>query len=225
MGPRGLLLLFLGACGGTTVGARATHPFPVRTAPDPASVAPSATLYIYRRDVNLPKDFQLRSSALFGVYADRVVFRVGVVRHDKESAELAGWTVHVEDETGRQYRPLREAASLRRYALNWRVGPSPAGTLTCDPHPCVTRVLPGYEAFEGRAEYVLPEAPDSLARLRQLSLVLERKGETLRFTWRFGSKVEVQHHGLSQYDLDRGTILVPGPYAEEAASEGSSAGW
>lgn len=217
--------LLLGGCARSALEAYALQPRPVRDGLNPDQLAQSTPLYIHQRDPDLPRDFQLRSSAQFTVVSlDRIRFHVGIARQDEEEADARGWKVRVEDESGHVYTPTREVVTLRRLALNWRLWPYSPGDSWCPSPPCVSRVIPGYEAFEGRADYVLA-VPGLLATHQKLVLILERRGQQLRFAWTFGDGNEVHHYGRTRSDDELGTILVPGPYTEEASRDHALESW
>ena len=199
------VVLFLVGCAHAPVEAWATQPRP--TSEDESSHE-SDTLFIFQRDMDLPMDFRLRSAAVFVFDTDRLVFHLAVVRQDREEAETGGWAVTVEDDAGHQMTPTRVGEGLRRFALNWRLSPYDDNTPTCRLR-CVVRVIPGYEAYEGRATYVLADTTPAVAS-SHVSLVLRRNGQELRFTWRFAPDRHIEHYGQPI------GIVVPGPYAEES---------
>jgi hypothetical protein len=84
------------------------------------------------------------------------------------------------------------------------------------------RILPGYTAYEGRADFVF-RATD-LARHKKLSLVLERGGMRLRFSWTFDHYTEISHWGRSEADRLSG-MVVPGPNTQVAATRTEDGTW
>jgi hypothetical protein len=205
--------------------ARATQPNPIKDLKNPDELPVSDRLYIYQRDMSLPRDFQMRSWAQFSVVTrDRVRFHVGIARRYESEADTHGWKVYVEDETGKQFQPEREVARVNRLALNWRLWPYRPGDSWCQRPPCVSREVPGYEAYEGMADYSIHE-PEVLATRKQLSLVLRRGSQEMRFTWRFGDEHVIEHYGRSKTDDELGTIEVPGPYTELAGSRVEDESW
>src|SRR5215831_749355 len=208
-----VLALSLCGCASGAREARAVQPNPLVMLRSPEEIPTSVTLYIYQRDGRLPHEYQLRSSASFAAVArDRLRFHVGVARYDESEADTRSWTVWLEDAEGHRFEPeAREAARMNRVAMNWILYPySPtARDGWCKEPPCYSRLDAGYTAYEGRADYVFHE-PDLMGRDRtMLSLVLERGGVEMRYTWRFADGTAVEHYGRSHVDDELGTIAVP----------------
>jgi hypothetical protein len=221
---RALLLalgcLGLGACGVQAREARALQPSPLDALRTPDVAPVSVRLYIYQRDVALPRDYQLRSWAQFTLVArDRLRFHVGVARVEESEADTRGFEAWLEDEHGVRLAPeARELGRVNRIAITWREYPPTPGDPWCRAPPCLSRIFPGYQAYEGQADYVFA-APDLMGRERkQLTLVLARGGVEYRYTWRFGDGTEVQHYGRTHVDDEMGVIAVPGPYTELAGT-------
>jgi hypothetical protein len=220
-----LTMTVAAGCGVHRFEARATQPNPAANLGNPEILPTSQTLYIHQRDMDLPRDFQLRSWAQFSVVTrDRIRFHVGIARQDEDEADTRGWKVYVEDEAGQRYTPEREVARVNRLALNWRLWPYKPGDSWCREPPCVSRVLPGYEAWEGQADYTIHK-PNLVAQRQKLSIVLVRGNEEMRFTWRFGEEMVVEHYGRTRTDDQLGTIVVPGPYTEVAGTEYENERW
>jgi len=232
-----LLALLLGAgCGVTTREARAVQPNPANALRTPEDLPISQKLYIHQRapdkgfgnSFSLPREYQLRSWAQFAVVTrDRLRFHIGIARADEEEATTSGWRVWLEDESGRVYRPAtREVARINRIAVNWR--PMPINPTTRDAYcrepPCLSRIIPGFTAFEGEADYVFHD-PGLARGHKTLSLVCERAGMRLRFTWRFGDQTVVEHYGRTDADKGLGTMVVPGPHTELAATRYEGESW
>jgi hypothetical protein len=229
-----LLALLCAGCGVTTREARAVQPNPADALRDPDALAISQTLYIHQRapdrgdTTSLPRSHQLRSWAQYAVVTrDRLRFHVGIARADEEEATTKGWRVWLEDERGRRYTPAsREVPRINRIAVNWRPLPwNPTSRdAYCREPPCVARIIPGYTVYEGEADYVFHDP--GLARGHEvLSLVMERQGMRLRFTWRFGDHVQVDHYGRTDADRGLGTLVVPGPHTELAATRYEGESW
>src|SRR5215208_691394 len=99
-------MVVAGARGVQRFEARATQPNPVKNLGNPETLPASETLYIHQRDMDLPRDFQLRSWAQFAVVTrDRIRFHVGVARQDEDEADTRKWKATVEDESGHVYTP------------------------------------------------------------------------------------------------------------------------
>jgi hypothetical protein len=218
-------LVGLGGCARRSLEAYAVQTRPSRAVDKPDELPVSEPLFIHTRDMDLPRDFLLRSSAQFAIVSrDRVRFHLGIVRQDESEADVKAWKVHLEDEAGRTVPIARELVVMRRFALNWRLFPYEPNSSWCREPPCLSRDDTGLEAFEGRADYVLA-GPDILAKYKKLVLVARRGGQEMRFSWTFGEDFEVHHHGYTLADKELGTILVPGPHVEEAHRENDTASW
>jgi len=85
-------------------------------------------------------------------------------------------------------------------------------------------VLPGYEAWEGQADYTIYQQ-NFAATHKLLSLVLRKGNEEMRFTWRFGDDTVIEHYGRSHTDDQLGTIVVPGPFTEVAGTHYENERW
>jgi hypothetical protein len=211
-----LMVMAAGGCATVQLEAKSVSPSPVRDVGKPDELPTSSALYIHSRDKDLPYDFQLRSSAQFSMVSqDRIRFHLGIARQDEEEADVRGWKVVIEDDTGRRYEPQRELPVMKRLALNWRLWPYQPGDSWCQQPPCLSRVIPGYEAFEGSADYTIHET-NFLRNKKRLTLLATRHGVTMRFTWNFADGNTVEHYGRSKADEELGTILVPGPNVQVA---------
>jgi hypothetical protein len=223
----GFVAVLAGGCATSVREARATQPNPARALQSTEELPRSVRLYIHQRDMNLPRDFQLRSWAEFVVVTrERVRFHVGIVRADEREAETKGWRVHLEDETGRRYQPDgREGARVSRIAMNWRLWPFRPSDSWCPNPPCLSRAVPGFEAFEGQADYAFRD-PRLLRPERKLLRLVMRRGDLeYRFTWRFGDVTAVEHYGRSRSDRELGVIVVPGPHTDVASTRYESETW
>jgi hypothetical protein len=215
------------ACAVNSREARAIQPNPANATRSVDTIPGSVRLYIHQRDMHLPREYQLRSWAQFVVVTrERLRFHVGIVRYDEGEATTRGWDVFLEDETGRRYVPeSREVPRLLRIAMTWRLWPYRPGDSWCIEPPCLARVIPGYEVYEGQADYVFKD-PDLLAPDRKmLRLVLRKGGLEYRYTWRFGPETVVEHYGRTRVDAEMGTIVVPGPHTEVAGTRYESGKW
>ncbi len=228
---RMLLAVLLAGCGTTTHEARAVQPNPVSALRSADTLPVSVKLYIHQRDAELeqtyPRNYLLRSWAQFAmVTRDRVRFHVGIVRRYEDEADTAGWRAWLEDESGHRLAPdAREVARINRIAMNWRLYPwdPSAGDGYCREPPCMLRIIPGNTAYEGEADFTFHEP--GLLKHRALSLVLERHGTRLKYTWEFGDHLEVHHWGKTRRDDELGTIVVPGPNTELAATRYENEDW
>jgi hypothetical protein len=196
---------------------------PIATQPS-GELPASVPLYIYHRDVRLAYDYQLRDSARFVlVDRERIRFHVGRAAYDQSDADTKGWTVWLEDDSGRQLLPeSREGGKINRISVSWKLYPwRPGGDAWCREPPCYLRLEPEqvFQIFEGQADYVFHDKSIIGPDRRELSLVMRRGRDELRYTWRFGAGTEVRHHGRSKVDEEVGTIAVPGPQTEVAGTE------
>jgi len=198
--------------------AKAIQPNPLwsrRLATDEASSEP---LYIHQRDQLLPKNVQLRSSASFAaVTRDRIRFHVGIGHSWEEIADTAGWSVWLEDETGRRLLPQRrEVPRINRVALEW---------LT-DPYLGKVRAYPTIDVYQGKADYVFVERDLLGPRRRAVTLVLERDGVQLRYAWRFSRDLfMVRHYLRERPGVWLTTVIVPGPDTRVASTTYEDASW
>jgi hypothetical protein len=142
---------------------------------------------------------------------------VGIARAEEEDADTSRWRVWLEDETGRKIAPAsREVPRINRIHIGWGLYPYNPADNWCPKPPCLSKIIPGYTAYEGAADYVFAE-PD-LARRPALSLVMRHGGVQYRYSWKFGDGAEVHHYGRTQVDDEMGTIVVPGPNTDVAGT-------
>jgi hypothetical protein len=206
-------------CGVQAREARAVQPNPLDLTHSADQLPVSQRLFIYQRDYNLPRDYQLRNWAEFAVVSrDRLRFHVGVVRYEESDADARSWKVWLEDETGQKLEPEGlESPHINRVAVNWRLYPYTPGDPWCKKPPCLSVQQPGYTVFEGRADFTFHEA-NLARRSKSFSLNMERDGVRYRYTWRFGDAVVLEHYGRSRVDDELGIIAVPGPYTQVAGT-------
>jgi len=223
----------LAGCGAHVREARALQPNPM-TAQSPDVLPVSVKLFIYQRDWHLApndgqsvgsplkSDYQLRSSAQFAVVSrDRLRFHVTVVRYDEDEADLVGWTAYAEDETGHRYAlTSREGSHRNRLSITWGLYPYHAtDTSWCQKPPCLSRILPGYDVYQGVADLVF-YSPRIMGEARKsITLVLRRGDLEFRYAWKFGDGLDVHHYGRTHVDDEKGIISVPGPDIQLAGSE------
>jgi len=232
---RAAVLLLLAGCATQTREARAIQPNPVRALGSTDELAVSEPLYVYTRDSPtyqdglmgapgraaalrqesaidtsgpIPRYWQFRSSARFAIInRDRIRFHLAVVRHDEREADTRHWKVWLEDETGRKLLPAsREVAQMDRLQLPWSMYWDFNNNRYWK-----QRELPGWDAYQGRADYVF-NAPALMTKERQwLALVAENGGYQMRFTWTFddGNLVQVKHYGRSKVDDEMGIMIAP----------------
>jgi hypothetical protein len=230
---RWILLLAVAGCSITTREARAIMPHPTRSPPvgveadqlaHTDDLPASVPLYIYQRNYQLRRDYQLRNSARFVVVnRDRLRFHVGMVGYEDDTADTSSWTVWLEDETGRHLAPeSRDVGKLNRIVVSWRLYPyPPGGTAWCREPPCFSRLEPNqvFEVYEGTADYSFSDPGLGTAKHQLVSLVLRKGRDEYRYTWRFGDGTEVHHYGRTHVDDELGIISVPGPHTEVGGVE------
>lgn len=222
------LVILAAGCGVSTREARAIQPNPARQRHTVEDIPASVKLYIHQRDMHLSRDYQLRSFAQFVVVSrEKLRFHVGITRWDEREAETKGWKVYLEDEAGNRLEPVsREVARLSRISVGWELYPyQPGGDGWCREPPCLQRLMPPFEVYEGEADYVFSR-PDILAPDRKLlRLVMTKGGLEFIYSWRFDDQMVVEHYGRSRLDNELGTIVVPGPNTEVAGTRYESENW
>ncbi len=223
-----ILIVLVGVVGiagcSITREARAVQPFPVHTK-DTSPI--SVQLFIHERDMHLPHDYQLRSSAQFTVVSrDRIRFHVGIARLEEDEADTAGWTAWLVDENGNKYAPEdREVAKINRDLIGWELYPYTPGDPWCPKGPCKTRIVPGYQFYQGVADYTFYVEGLFTAEREKLMLVLRRRDLEYHYTWHFGEFVEVTNYGRTHVDDEMGTIVLPGPDTELAGQKYEGDRW
>jgi hypothetical protein len=190
-----LLLLILppfAACSAHVRAARAVQPNPARAFVGRGAPPESVPLYIF-------------------IEPSRLRFDVSVVERDERDAATGVWSVWLEDETGRRLQPeSRDGAALDRLVLPWSLSPGL--------HRERKRVVPGWDAYQGRAQYTF-HAPKLMTPDRKmLALVMQHDDVTMRFEWRFSEERQmlVENYGWSRADSENGALVAPDPDAEIA---------
>jgi hypothetical protein len=174
------VLVLLAGCATQIREAKGVQPNPVRDIGSTERIPASLPLFIFVRDsttytdplastsagrtlrqesdidffAGIPRYWQLRTYAQFVVVSrDRLVFHVAIVRRDIREASTKAWTVWLEDDTGRKLKPAaRENAKVDRLVLPWG--------RYWDEHRneyVKKRELPGWDAYQGRADYTFME--------------------------------------------------------------------
>jgi hypothetical protein len=115
--------------------------------------------------------------------------------------------VWLEDDSGQRLLPAsREMAKMDRLLLAW-LHWWDQGLQRVE----LRRLIPGWDAYQGRADYVF-RAPALMTKDRKwLTLVAERAGYQMRFTYNFdqGEVVELKHYGRSRVDDEMGYLSAP----------------
>jgi len=205
---RALALVVLMGCAPQIREAKAIQPNPVRGLGSADVLPVSETLHVFTRDIFLPRSWQLRSSVRFAVVTrDMIRVHLSVARHDEREADTRSWKVWLEDDTGRRLTPAsREMAKMDRLLIAWlRSWDDVLKRFNW------SRVIPGWDAYQGHADYVF-RAPALMTKDRKwLTLVAERAGYQMRFSYSFdqGDMVELRHYGRSRVDEEMRYASAP----------------
>jgi hypothetical protein len=189
-------LAMLGACGATLSG-QALQPNPLAVS-QPELLRESRKVRIQVHDMEVPRSYILYDTATFSVVShDRLRFHVELVHKWEEMVDLRGWKVHLEDDAGRAFEPERRELRQRKGTNN--VWDQELRTASRDIFGDVQVVggvpqlredgwknrlaLVSLDMFKGKGDVTFV-APDLLTRdVKRLTLVLDRGGIQLRFTW------------------------------------------
>jgi hypothetical protein len=202
-----VVLLLLGcATNKDILQASALQPHPRTQTATPERLVRSEPLFVY--EPTGMRHVRVKSSAQFAVVSrDRLRFHVGLAdirtpRTQRLTTEDA--TVWLEDERGRRYEPVREAAYAESMVHpQWRMPRDPRCAYRCARH---------YHDIwfrYGHADYVFT-SPELLSPEREkLVLNVRRPGvlNPLRFVWTFGDGTWVRHHYATRADADDGSFL------------------
>jgi hypothetical protein len=132
-------------------------------------------------DMELPSLMRLSNSAYFvAVSRDRLRFHVTLLHKWEEIADPTGWTVWIEDDTGRRYLPEnvdppRLRPITRVYDPGWR-------------HSVNTQPLYSVTFFRGDGDYVFYRRDLLRKNMRWLMLVMTRSGYEYRYVWSFADE-------------------------------------
>lgn len=138
--------------------------------------------------------YPLYNQASFTIVSrDRLRFHVQIDHKWEEWADLRTWTVHLEDDAGRRWKPepIEQARTRmmttmwdreRRTAIRNRYGDVVA--VREDGHR-QRQTLGSLSVFRGRADFVFYQRDLFHANVKQLRLVVKRPGEAFEFTWNF----------------------------------------
>jgi hypothetical protein len=186
----------------------------------------SAELTIFQRDVHLPRDYQLKATAQFTVVSrERLRFHVTVSRWDEDEADPTSWKAWLEDDQGKRYEiTTRDGGKVHRISIDWRLYSAALGDTYCPQPPCKTRIIPGYDVYEGEADLVF-RYPDILKDKKGITLVLEPGGLRYRYNWTFGDGMIVKNYGRTKVDEEMGIIIVPGPDTQVAGTRYEGEHW
>lgn len=200
-----LVLLLVGAVGalggcGRTLKTSAYQANPLTYPAD--TLRESRRLHIDTKDIELPSQFRLRQSAYFAVVSrDRLRFHVTVVHKWEEMADIRGWNVWLEDDRGRVFQPsAKEKRSNKHLADFWEREMRSAtynafGDVVKVANDGWRRRLPfeAVDVFRGQGDYVFFAPGLFDARVKQLTLHMERNGITYVFAWNFVQAPEGQN--------------------------------
>jgi hypothetical protein len=181
-------------CAARPIQATAFQPHPRQEQATLEEPNASRTLYIFTNFKSWRRDTRVRNSAQFvAVTRDLVRFHVGV------AGSTDDYTVWLEDESGRVYKPEREVAMLQRHTLPWWRSSRRLSMGSID-------------VSYGVADYVFRGLELMGPQRRSLTLhVAHRDQRELRYTWTFGEGVDVRHGFFKSSDPEFGFISIPGP--------------
>lgn len=140
------------------------------------------------------RPIQLHNKAAFKVVSrDRLRFRLQVEHKWREWADIGGWRAYLIDDRGRRYEPEHaETGSNQHVVSMWDYE---TRSVVRDRYGDVARVnddghenrkpLGSVSYFRGNSSLAFYARDLFTAELESLTLVLERPGMSLRWTWRF----------------------------------------
>ncbi|MGN6107609.1 MAG: hypothetical protein ACTHU0_21040 [Kofleriaceae bacterium] len=138
--------------------------------------------------------YPLYNQASFTIVSrDRLRFHVQVDHKWQEWADLNTWDVHLEDDTGRSWRPESiEHAKIKMMTTMWDREQRTAvrnrfGDIVAlnDDGWRNRQTLGSLSVFRGKADFVFYQRDLFHANVRRLKLVVKRPGESFVFTWNF----------------------------------------
>jgi hypothetical protein len=193
-----LLLSSLAGCTASLSG-QTIQPNPLAMPPE-ETLRQSASVRIRVRDMEVPEPTHLNpnrgvviyDTAYFTVVSpERLRFHVELVHKWEEMVDVRGWRATLEDDRGNVWRPdSAEKGRMKFTATTWDEDHPTAvrnilGTRVGTRRDAHLRreALENVDLFRGRGDLVF-SAPGLFDRdVRRLTLVLERGGVRLRFTW------------------------------------------
>ena len=138
--------------------------------------------------------YPLYNQASFTIVSrDRLRFHVQVDHKWQDWADLNTWTVHLEDDTGRRWKPESvEHARTRMMTTMWDREQRTAirnrfGDVVAiqDDGWKNRQTLGSLSVFRGKADFVFYQRDLFHANVRKLRLVVKRPGEAFEFIWNF----------------------------------------
>jgi hypothetical protein len=162
---------------------------------------------ILTRDMDFGRDLYLANSAYFVVVSrDRLRFHVRFVHKWKQIADPASWRVWLEDDRGRRFEPdpVDRHHVERATRVEIRSQSNIGQPVWRDTHyercPCVYKIgglqqlnsypLLSLTVWRGDGDYTFYRRDIFRSDLRRLTLVMQRRGYTYRYTWSFGEVAE-----------------------------------
>jgi hypothetical protein len=138
--------------------------------------------------------YPLYNQASFTIVSrDRLRFHVQIDHKWQEWADLKTWTVHLEDDAGRRWKPEGvEHARTRMMTTMWDREQRTAIRNRFGDVVAVhedgwknRQTLGSLSVFRGKADFVFYQRDLFHANVRKLRLVVKRPGEAFEFTWNF----------------------------------------
>lgn len=175
----------------------------------------SFTNEILTRDMEFGRRLYLTNSAYFVVVSkDRLRFHVRLVHKWKQIADPSRWRVWLEDDLGHRFYPeaidRRSVKRVTRVEIrSWgAVGPGEGRRDQYARCPCVYKIgglhkansypLLSYTIWRGDGDYTFYRRDIYRRDMRRLTLVMERRGYTYRYSWRFAGGEETAAEAVSE---------------------------
>lgn len=195
------MLALLGACHRTWDAKTVQPPLRLGTTTEART---SFAGEILMRDMELGRRLYLANSAYFVVVSkDRLRFHVRLVHKWKQIADPSRWRVWLEDDQGNRFYP--EAIDSRTVERATRVeireegaiGPAEWRGTHYERCPCVYKIgglskansypLLSHTIWRGDGDYTFYRRDIYRPEMRRLTLVMQRRGYTFRYSWSFAA--------------------------------------
>lgn len=183
MGRIAVLVAVLSVGGACKTRWEATGPQPeLYLGADPITRT-STQLSIRMSDMHLPSFVKLNNTAHFVVVTpDRIRVRVNLIHRWAEMTDLDRWKAWLEDETGEVIYPVAVEPLRARPIYEFVYQPH---DFTGKPRAFVYKIP--VNLWSGGGDYVFYRRQLFRHDLRQLALVMQRRGYEFRYTWQFVS--------------------------------------
>lgn len=155
---------------------------------------PQATSNVGSASMQRSRRYPLHNEASFTVVSrDRLRFHVQIEHKWREWADLTTWYAYLVDDTGRVYKPeVLERATARHLVSMWDYERRSVVrnqfrdiVLIRDDGYRNRQALGSLSLFRGRGDFVFYSRDIFTPEIKRLSLVLERRGLSFVFTWKF----------------------------------------